>query len=74
VHDVHANFEYPADWIREGRSWNESYFVRAFLMHNREWGIELHGATLAEHAPAELMQLMPGIGTNAGGSLWLRKL
>jgi hypothetical protein len=72
-HDVHANFEYPASWVREGRSWNESYFVRAFLMHNREWTIELHGATLAEHAPAELVQLLPGLGRDAGGSLWLRK-
>lgn len=74
VHDVHANFEYPEPWVREGRSWNEAYFVRAFLMYNDRWRIELHGATLAEHAPAELLQRMPRLGENVGGSLWLRRV
>jgi pterin-4a-carbinolamine dehydratase/cephalosporin hydroxylase len=73
VHDVHANFEYPAHWVREGRSWNEAYFVRAFLMHNRDWEIALHGATLAEYAPEQLLPRMPKLGSNVGGSLWLRK-
>ena len=73
VHDVHANFEYPAPWVREGRSWNEAYFMRAFLMHNRDWEIALHGATLAEYAPEQLLPRMPKLGSNVGGSLWLRK-
>lgn len=72
-HDVHGNFEYPAEWILEGRAWNESYFLRAFLMHNREWNIELHGATLALHAAHELLPLLPRVGQNVGGSLWLAK-
>jgi len=74
VHDVHANFEYPASWVREGRSWNENYFLRAFLMHNAAWQIELHGASLAEYAPELLLPRMPKLGTNVGGSIWLRKL
>jgi pterin-4a-carbinolamine dehydratase len=73
VHDVHANFEYPATWVREGRSWNEAYFVRAFLMHNSAWQIALHGATLALYAPGELQARLPRLGKRTGGSLWLRK-
>ncbi len=73
VHDVHANFEYPPAWVREGRSWNEAYFLRAFLMHNSAWQIALHGATLALHAPGELQARMPRLGVRTGGSLWLRK-
>ena len=73
-HDIHANFEYPREWVEQARSWNEDYFLRAFLMHNRDWAIELHAATLAECAAAELLPLMPRIGENVGGSLWLRKL
>ncbi|MCA8978050.1 MAG: class I SAM-dependent methyltransferase, partial [Planctomycetes bacterium] len=72
-HDIHTNFEYEPSWVREGRAWNEAYFLRAFLMHNRDWEIALHGATLAEHAPEELLPLMPKLGTAVGGSLWLRK-
>lgn len=72
-HDVHAHFEYPPEWVHEGRAWNESYLLRAFLMHNDAWSIELHGATLAEHAAHELLPLMPRLGSNVGGSLWLVK-
>lgn len=73
LHDVHANFEYPPAWVREGRSWNEAYFLRAFLMHNRAWRIALHGATLAQHAAAELQARMPRLGVRTGGSIWLCK-
>ena len=34
VHDIFWPFEYPADWIREGRAWNEAYLLRAFLSFN----------------------------------------
>lgn len=73
VHDVHVNFEYPESWVREGRSWNEAYFLRAFLMHNRDWEIVLHGPTLAEYAPEQLLPRMPRVAENVGGSLWLRR-
>jgi pterin-4a-carbinolamine dehydratase len=74
IHDIHANFEYPRAWVEEGRSWNENYLMRAFLMHNREWRIELHAATLAECAAEQLLPLVPAVGQNVGGSLWLRKV
>ncbi|MGK0351804.1 MAG: pterin-4a-carbinolamine dehydratase [Planctomycetota bacterium] len=73
-HDIHANFEYPREWVEEGRSWNENYLMRAFLMHNHEWCIELHAATLAECAAAKLLPLGPAVGQAVGGSLWLRKV
>lgn len=73
-HDVFADFEYPREWVEQGRSWNESYLLRAFLMHNREWRIELHAATLAECAAETLLPLMPNVGADVGGSLWLRRV
>jgi pterin-4a-carbinolamine dehydratase len=73
-HDVHANFEYPREWVEEGRSWNENYFLRAFLMHNRDWAVRLHAATLAECVAEQLLPLVPAVGQNVGGSLWLQKL
>jgi hypothetical protein len=30
-HDVFDRFEYPPEWLREGRGWNEQYALRAFL-------------------------------------------
>jgi len=72
-HDVHANFEYSRRWVEEGRSWNEGYFLRAFLMHNREWEVMLHNANLAAAAGPELVHAMPRMAVGGGGSLWLRK-
>lgn len=73
VHDVHANFEYDEAWVRQGRAWNEAYFLRAFLQHNPAFEIVLHAPTLALHAAELLLPLMPRIGENTGGSLWLRR-
>ena len=72
-HDVHANFEYPREWVEEGRSWNEDYFLRAFLMHNRDWRIMLHVGSVAACAAHELVQRMPRMANGSGGSLWLQK-
>src|SRR5215467_5151994 len=33
-HDIFYPFEYPLDWVYEGRGWNEAYLVRAFLQYN----------------------------------------
>ena len=32
VHDIPWPFEYPIEWVEEGRAWNEAYTLRAFLM------------------------------------------
>ncbi len=34
LHDVSWPFEYPIEWVEEGRAWNEAYFLRSFLMYN----------------------------------------
>lgn len=39
IHDIFYPMSYPADWIREGRAWNESLFLRAFLMGNSSYEI-----------------------------------
>src|SRR6185295_14291779 len=40
-HDIFWPFEYPEDWLREGRAWNELYLMRAFLQHNEAYEILL---------------------------------
>jgi len=72
-HDIFANFEYVPGFVFEGRAWNESYVLRAFLQHNADWAIELHGATLAAAGANEILVAMPRWGQSIGGSLWLRR-
>jgi len=54
-HDIFYPFEYPLEWVRDGKAWNEAYLLRAFLLCNPSWQIELWPSYL-------------GI---PGGSIWL---
>ncbi len=72
IHDIFWPFEYPVSWLEEGRSWNETYFLRAFLMHNKEWSIEMCNTWLMRFYPEALKESMPGISLE-GASLWLCK-
>jgi glycosyltransferase domain-containing protein len=38
-HDVFFPFEYPVEWLKQGRAWNEAYFLRAFLQCNDNFEI-----------------------------------
>ncbi len=73
IHDIDWAFGYPDQWVREGRAWNESYLVRAFLAYNSAfeimaWGPYLH----AEHR--EFMDVqMPMAATERGNSLWIQR-
>jgi predicted O-methyltransferase YrrM len=39
-HDIMYPFDYPLWWmVKQNRSWNEPYFLRAFLMYNPEYTV-----------------------------------
>jgi Methyltransferase domain len=75
VHDILYPFEYPEDWVlKERRSWNESYLLRAFLQYNSAFEI-VYWNNFAWHQMHEnLGQLMPLSLENEGGSIWLRRV
>ena len=72
-HDVFYPFEYPKEWVYEGRAWNEDYILRAFLEYNDSFEIILFGTWLAQFHRDLLDELMPLTRENPGGSLWLRR-
>jgi len=41
IHDVFFPFEYPLEWLKQGRSWSEAYLLRAFLQYNNAFEIIL---------------------------------
>ena len=70
IHDVFWPFEYPEQWLREGRDWNEDYFLHAFLCHNRVWELLLFGSWLWRHH----LDLVPeDLRDPAAGVLWMRR-
>jgi hypothetical protein len=80
-HDVLWPFEYPKNWLEEGRAWNEAYFLRAFLQNNVSFEILYFNSYMALHHMNMLEKMMPKIlkeptsrVTPGNTSLWLRKL
>ena len=74
IHDVTGNLEYPQEWIEAGRAWNEQYLLRAFLMHNSAYRIELFSSWLLNTHRPWFAEHMPLCLEGGGGQMWLRKL
>jgi predicted O-methyltransferase YrrM len=73
IHDVFSNFDYPENWLREGRAWNEDYLIRAFLMFNDTFEMMLHGPYCVDQHRRWFQENMPDCLKNNGGSLWIRR-
>lgn len=69
-HDMKYPFIYPKEWIYEGRAYNEMYLVRAFLMNNTDYSVQLFGSMWDEEHYEKIADKLRGVGT---GSLWIKK-
>lgn len=73
-HDIFYPFSYPANWIKEGRAWNESLFLRAFLVRNPSFEIVAFNSFAGYSFPELFRERLPAFLDDTGGSLWLRKV
>jgi len=73
LHDIFIPFEYPREWIEEGRSWNEAYLLRAFLQFSDSFEIVLMNTYLEHFHEDWFARHMPLCLKNRGGSIWLRR-
>ena len=81
-HDIFKNFDYPVEWLKEGRAWNESYILRAFLSCNKDykilffndWFADRHWTYLEKHMPLCTVQPKGSPFKNCGVSLWIKKV
>ncbi len=74
IHDVLYPMSYPIDWIRDGIAWNESLFLRAFLIGNSQFEITAFNSYAGYSFPDVFQSRFPGFLQNTGGSIWLRKV
>jgi hypothetical protein len=74
IHDVFPSFEYPLDWLRAGRAWNEQYVLRAFLEFNTAFRIRLFGAHMIHRHPDWFRANMPLCLKNPGGAFWMERM
>jgi hypothetical protein len=73
VHDVFASFEYPVEWLREGRAWNEQYVLRAFLQFNARFRVRLFGNYMVLRHHQWFQARMPLCLKNPGGAFWMQR-
>jgi predicted O-methyltransferase YrrM len=73
-HDIFYPFEYPEEWLSEGRAWNEAYALRAFLAFNETFEIVLFNTYLERFQRGIFERDMPLCLVNEGGSIWLRRV
>ena len=72
-HDVLYPFEYPKKWVFGGRNWNEVYFLRSFLMFNKNFEIIFFSDYLHKYYNGCFTD-MPLTKNDPGANLWIRKL
>jgi len=73
-HDIWETFEYPLKWLKEGTYWNESYFLRAFLMYNNNWEVIYMTDYMSRIHNSTYVQEMPKCLSGAGSSLYIRRV
>ena len=73
-HDIFYPFEYPPEWVREGRAWNEAYLLRAFLSCNHAFQISFFFTYLARLHAERFRRAMSSALEAGGVSLWLKKI
>jgi predicted O-methyltransferase YrrM len=73
VHDVFAGFEYPSDWVYEGRAWNEQYLLRALLIGTTKLDVLLMNDLMQQQNSDWFDTNMPMCQKqHQFGSIWLR--
>ncbi|MFC1630650.1 class I SAM-dependent methyltransferase [Pseudomonadota bacterium] len=72
-HDIFYPFEYPIEWVKQGRYWNENYFLRAFLSYNSEWSVYFFNTYVAITFNDFIKEKMPLCLKNRGGSLYIQR-
>ena len=73
-HDVFDRFEYPTEWLMQGRGWNEQYFLRVFLQYNSSFRIKLFTPHMITRYGDWFRERMPDCFRNTGGHIWIERV
>lgn len=74
IHDIFWPFEYPKEWIHQQKCYTELYLIRAFLMNNKDYEIQLFNNYLQKRHPEIVEKQLPVLMNTQGGSIWLKKV
>jgi len=81
IHDIFFPNDYPLEWLKEGRFWNEQYFLYVFLQYNTKYKIEFCNSYALFKYHNQLKELQKdcyemryqfSMTVFGGGSIWIR--
>jgi predicted O-methyltransferase YrrM len=73
IHDIWYPWTYPRPMVEKGCTYNEAWFVRAFLQYNRAFKVLFFTSFLEARHPERFAQLPGYLGHGGGASLWLKR-
>jgi predicted O-methyltransferase YrrM len=73
IHDVFYPFEYPDEWIRQGRSWTEDHLLRALLTDSDKYSIKLWPNYLHRFESKIISKYFDREINLNTGSIWIEK-
>ena len=80
IHDIFFPYDYPLEWIKQGRFWNEQYFLYVFLQYNTKFSIKFCNSYSSYKYNNELKKIQATTyekqnkicdSVFSGGSIWL---
>jgi len=80
IHDIFFPYDYPLDWLKKGRFWNEQYFLYTFLQYNTKFSIKFCNSYSGYKYHNELESIQKNTYEKknniandvfSGGSIWL---
>jgi predicted O-methyltransferase YrrM len=77
LHDIFLPWDYPEDWVFQGKGWNEQYLTQSFLVWNSafevmfgtHWMIRTHWDSLTRAFPAMVAE-----DQRDSSALWIRRV
>ncbi len=78
IHDIFFPFEYPSQWIlKENRSWNELFLLRAFLAYNNQFKITYFNSFIEQKYAKYFEDNFPVAlkrNSTVCGGIWIEKV
>lgn len=73
-HDIFYPEVYPRDWQLQGISWNETFFLRAFLMFNDSFRVVFFNAYAQREFREMLVAWDSRVAASEMSSLWIQRI
>ena len=81
IHDIFFPYDYPLEWLKNGRFWNEQYFLFAFLQYNSKFKVHFCNSysgykfreklySIQQNTFEKVNNLVDGV--YSGGSMWIK--